>query len=188
MVGDVLAVLDDIGVGAVHVLGASLGGIIAQDLAVRHFCGRRQAANDTDMSERVEAADLGRPPAERCAASGAYRRLRQHASRLTTLWVTRMATSRCSCPDKPPDGDDGGLVAQRAGPAGKKGGKSWSASGVELGDFEPRPSACNTTVRGSAFAQVSPRFDPVPIVWHFLPSDRHRKNGEVFTSQPPLPR
>lgn len=36
MVGDVLAVLDDIGTGAVHVLGASLGGMIAQDLAVRH--------------------------------------------------------------------------------------------------------------------------------------------------------
>ena len=36
MVGDVLAVLDDLGIGAVHVLGASLGGMIAQDLAVRH--------------------------------------------------------------------------------------------------------------------------------------------------------
>jgi 3-oxoadipate enol-lactonase len=36
MVGDVVAVLDDIGIGAVHVLGASLGGIIAQDLAVQH--------------------------------------------------------------------------------------------------------------------------------------------------------
>jgi 3-oxoadipate enol-lactonase len=36
MVGDALAVLDDIGTGAVHVLGASLGGMIAQDLAVRH--------------------------------------------------------------------------------------------------------------------------------------------------------
>jgi 3-oxoadipate enol-lactonase len=36
MVGDVLAVLDDIGIGAVHVLGASLGGMIAQDLAIRH--------------------------------------------------------------------------------------------------------------------------------------------------------
>jgi 3-oxoadipate enol-lactonase len=36
MVGDMLAVLDDIGIGAVHVLGASLGGMIAQDLAIRH--------------------------------------------------------------------------------------------------------------------------------------------------------
>ncbi len=36
MVGDVLAVLDDIGIGTAHVLGASLGGIIAQDLAIRH--------------------------------------------------------------------------------------------------------------------------------------------------------
>ena len=36
MVGDVLAVLDDIGIGAVHALGASLGGMIAQDLAIRH--------------------------------------------------------------------------------------------------------------------------------------------------------
>jgi 3-oxoadipate enol-lactonase len=36
MVGDVLAVLDDIGIGAAHVLGASLGGMIAQDLAVRY--------------------------------------------------------------------------------------------------------------------------------------------------------
>ena len=36
MVGDVCAVLDDIGISTAHVLGASLGGIIAQDLAVRH--------------------------------------------------------------------------------------------------------------------------------------------------------
>jgi 3-oxoadipate enol-lactonase len=36
MVGDVCAVLDNIGIGAAHVLGASLGGIIAQDLAIRH--------------------------------------------------------------------------------------------------------------------------------------------------------
>jgi pimeloyl-ACP methyl ester carboxylesterase len=36
MVSDVIAVLDDIGAGAAHVLGASLGGMIAQDLAVRH--------------------------------------------------------------------------------------------------------------------------------------------------------
>jgi len=43
MVGDVLAVLDDIGAGAVHVLGATLGGIIAQDLAVRHPRARGQA-------------------------------------------------------------------------------------------------------------------------------------------------
>lgn len=36
MAGDALAVLDDAGVGAAHVLGASLGGMIAQELAVRH--------------------------------------------------------------------------------------------------------------------------------------------------------
>jgi 3-oxoadipate enol-lactonase len=36
MCGDVLAVLDQIGVGAAHVLGASLGGMVAQDLAVTH--------------------------------------------------------------------------------------------------------------------------------------------------------
>ena len=36
MAGDALAVLDDVGVGAAHVLGASLGGMIAQELAVRH--------------------------------------------------------------------------------------------------------------------------------------------------------
>ena len=36
MVGDVVAVLDDLGAGTAHVLGASLGGMIAQDLAVRH--------------------------------------------------------------------------------------------------------------------------------------------------------
>lgn len=36
MVGDVLAVLHDIGIGAAHVLGASLGGMIAQDLAARY--------------------------------------------------------------------------------------------------------------------------------------------------------
>lgn len=36
MADDVLAVLDDAGIGAAHVLGASLGGMIAQELAVRH--------------------------------------------------------------------------------------------------------------------------------------------------------
>jgi pimeloyl-ACP methyl ester carboxylesterase len=36
MVDDARAVLDDIGIGAAHVLGASLGGMIAQELAVRH--------------------------------------------------------------------------------------------------------------------------------------------------------
>jgi 3-oxoadipate enol-lactonase len=36
MAGDALAVLDDAGIGAAHVLGASLGGMIAQELAVRH--------------------------------------------------------------------------------------------------------------------------------------------------------
>jgi 3-oxoadipate enol-lactonase len=36
MAGDALAVLDDAGIGAAHVLGASLGGMIAQEFAVRH--------------------------------------------------------------------------------------------------------------------------------------------------------
>ena len=36
MAGDMLAVLDDAGIGAAHVLGASLGGMIAQELAARY--------------------------------------------------------------------------------------------------------------------------------------------------------
>jgi 3-oxoadipate enol-lactonase len=36
MCGDVVAVLDDIGIEAAHVIGASLGGMVAQDLAIRH--------------------------------------------------------------------------------------------------------------------------------------------------------
>lgn len=36
MADDVLAVLDDAGISAAHVLGASLGGMIAQELAERH--------------------------------------------------------------------------------------------------------------------------------------------------------
>ena len=36
MAEDALAVLDDAGIGVAHVLGASLGGMIAQELAMRH--------------------------------------------------------------------------------------------------------------------------------------------------------
>jgi pimeloyl-ACP methyl ester carboxylesterase len=36
MCADVVAVLDHIGVGMAHILGASLGGMVAQDLAVTH--------------------------------------------------------------------------------------------------------------------------------------------------------
>lgn len=36
MAGDALAVLDNAGIGVAHVLGASLGGMIAQELAIRH--------------------------------------------------------------------------------------------------------------------------------------------------------
>jgi 3-oxoadipate enol-lactonase len=36
MAGDALAVLDHAGIGAAHVLGASLGGMIAQEFAVRY--------------------------------------------------------------------------------------------------------------------------------------------------------
>ena len=36
MAGDVVAVLDAAGVGRAHVLGASLGGMVAQELAIRH--------------------------------------------------------------------------------------------------------------------------------------------------------
>lgn len=36
MVGDVLAVLDAVGIHRAHVLGASLGGMVAQELAITH--------------------------------------------------------------------------------------------------------------------------------------------------------
>jgi 3-oxoadipate enol-lactonase len=36
MAGDVVAVLDAVGVGRTHVLGASLGGMVAQELAIAH--------------------------------------------------------------------------------------------------------------------------------------------------------
>ena len=36
MAGDIVAVLDAAGIGTAHVLGASLGGMVAQELAIRH--------------------------------------------------------------------------------------------------------------------------------------------------------
>jgi len=36
MCGDVVAVLNDVGIDAAHIMGASLGGMVAQDLAIRH--------------------------------------------------------------------------------------------------------------------------------------------------------
>src|ERR1700736_130275 len=36
MVGDIVAVLDAAGIGRAHVLGASLGGLVAQELAITH--------------------------------------------------------------------------------------------------------------------------------------------------------
>lgn len=36
MCGDVVAVLDDLGIDAAHIMGASLGGMVAQDLAIKH--------------------------------------------------------------------------------------------------------------------------------------------------------
>lgn len=36
MAGDIVAVLDAAGIGRAHVLGASLGGMVAQELAIRH--------------------------------------------------------------------------------------------------------------------------------------------------------
>jgi 3-oxoadipate enol-lactonase len=36
MAGDAVAVLDDLGIGSAHVMGASMGGVLSQVLAVRH--------------------------------------------------------------------------------------------------------------------------------------------------------
>jgi len=63
MAGDVVAVLDAAGIGRAHVLGASLGGMAAQELAIRHpERGRRPGPglHDTGLAVRLpDARGLG---------------------------------------------------------------------------------------------------------------------------------
>jgi pimeloyl-ACP methyl ester carboxylesterase len=53
MADDALAVMDDLGVGSVHLLGISLGGMIAQTFAIRH--PQRTASLTSVMSHTGEA-------------------------------------------------------------------------------------------------------------------------------------
>ncbi len=61
MAADVVAVLDDAGVDRAHVLGVSLGGMIAQTLAIEHPDRVRSLAL---LSSTTGAADVGQPSPE----------------------------------------------------------------------------------------------------------------------------
>lgn len=65
MAGDVIAVLDHLGIDRAHVLGTSLGGMIAQVLAVEH---PERVASLTVVSSTSGAPDVGLPTPEALAA------------------------------------------------------------------------------------------------------------------------
>jgi pimeloyl-ACP methyl ester carboxylesterase len=61
MAGDGLAVLDALGLGAAHVLGASMGGMIAQTMAIEH---PERVASLISMMSSTGEAQFGRPAPE----------------------------------------------------------------------------------------------------------------------------
>lgn len=65
MAGDVVAVLDAVGADCAHVLGTSLGGMIAQVLAVEH---PERVQSLTLVSSTTGEADVGQPSPEALAA------------------------------------------------------------------------------------------------------------------------
>lgn len=68
MVGDALAVLDHLELARVHLLGASMGGMIAQRLAATH---PQRVLSLTSVMSTTGATDVGQPAEEALAALGA---------------------------------------------------------------------------------------------------------------------
>jgi pimeloyl-ACP methyl ester carboxylesterase len=65
MARDVVAVLDDLGIDRVHIVGQSLGGMIAQTLAIEH---PDRVLTLTSISAHTGNLDFGQPSAEAVAA------------------------------------------------------------------------------------------------------------------------
>lgn len=61
MAGDAVAVLDALGLGSVHVIGASMGGMIAQTLTIEH---PERVRSLTSVMSTTGARDVGQPKPE----------------------------------------------------------------------------------------------------------------------------
>jgi pimeloyl-ACP methyl ester carboxylesterase len=85
MAGDAIAVLDDLGIEQAHLVGMSMGGMIAQTLAARH---RDRTASLTSIFSTTGAPDVGQPAASTLlmfAAPGARDRATAVGKHLTIM-------------------------------------------------------------------------------------------------------